>query len=169
MRGLLGDPPYRSGMDRRRFVTIAAGMLAAPLPAAVRAQQPLKVRQIGCLNYGSPVEFEDRIRALRTGLRDYGYVEGKNITFEFRWAGTAEQLTERVSGYLAVQTPLIRSQRTVIAELSLKHRLAGMFGAKENVEAGGLMLYFADAVDMTRMAAMSHSHYDCDVHHLGVK
>jgi putative tryptophan/tyrosine transport system substrate-binding protein len=60
---------------------------------------------------------------------------------------------ERVSGFLALQTPLIRSQRRVIAELSLKHRLAGMFGAKENVEAGGLMLYFADNVDLTRRAA----------------
>jgi hypothetical protein len=51
---------------------------------------------------------------------------------------------ERVNGFLAVQSPLIRSQRAVIAELSLSHRLAGMFGAKENVEAGGLLLDFAD-------------------------
>ena len=65
----------------------------------------------------------------------------------------ATMARERVSGYLAVQTPLIRARRALIAELSLRHRLAGIFGAKENVEAGGLMLYFADHLDLTRRAA----------------
>jgi hypothetical protein len=43
---------------------------------------------------------------------------------------------ERVNGFLAVASPLTRSQRTLLAELSLKHRFAGMFGTRENVEAG---------------------------------
>ena len=60
---------------------------------------------------------------------------------------------ERVNGFLAVASPLLRSQRAVLVELSLKHRLAGMFGPKENVEAGGLMSYFADSDDMARRAA----------------
>src|SRR5262249_1430187 len=79
-------------MNRRRFLTVGAAMFAAPWPAAARAQPSSKVHRIGCLNYGAPVESEDRIRALRTGLQDYGYVEGKNVTLEFRWAETAEQL-----------------------------------------------------------------------------
>jgi putative ABC transport system substrate-binding protein len=41
----------------------------------------------------------------------------------------------------------------VLAELSLKHRLAGMFGTRENVEAGGLMSYAPDLLDQTRRAA----------------
>ena len=65
----------------------------------------------------------------------------------------ATMARERVSGFIALQTPLIRSQRTLIADLSLKHRLAGMFGTRENVEAGGLMMYFADNADLTRRAA----------------
>jgi putative tryptophan/tyrosine transport system substrate-binding protein len=60
---------------------------------------------------------------------------------------------ERVNGFLAVASPLTRSQRARLAELSLKHRLAGMFGTRENVEAGGLMSYAADLVDLTRRAA----------------
>jgi putative ABC transport system substrate-binding protein len=60
---------------------------------------------------------------------------------------------ERVNGFLAVASPLTRSQRALLAELSLKHCLAGMFGTKENVEAGGLMSYGADLVDATRRAA----------------
>ena len=61
---------------------------------------------------------------------------------------------ERVNGFLAVASPLTRSQRVLLAELSLKHRLAGMFGTRENVEAGGLMSYAADLVDLTRRAAI---------------
>ena len=50
--------------------------------------------------------------------------------------------------------PLIASHRARLAELALKHRLPGMFGGKENVEAGGLMSYSADLNDMTRRAAI---------------
>jgi putative ABC transport system substrate-binding protein len=60
---------------------------------------------------------------------------------------------ERVDGFLAVASPLLRSHRAVLAQLSLKHRLAGMFGPKEHVETGGLMCYFSDLEDVTRRAA----------------
>jgi ABC-type uncharacterized transport system substrate-binding protein len=60
---------------------------------------------------------------------------------------------ERVHGFLFVASPLSRIQRTLLAELSLKYRLAGMFGIRENVEAGGLMSYAADFGDLTRRAA----------------
>lgn len=60
---------------------------------------------------------------------------------------------ERVNGFLAPASPLTRLQRALLAELSLKHRLPGMFGTRENVEAGGLMSYAPDLVDLTRRAA----------------
>jgi putative ABC transport system substrate-binding protein len=59
---------------------------------------------------------------------------------------------ERVKGVLFVASPLTRSQRALLAQLSLKHRLAGVFGLRENVEAGGLMSYGADSLDLTRRA-----------------
>jgi putative ABC transport system substrate-binding protein len=65
----------------------------------------------------------------------------------------ARMARERVKGFLAVASPLTRIQRTLLAELSLKHHLAGMFGTWENVEAGGLMSYAPDLVDLTRRAA----------------
>ena len=46
---------------------------------------------------------------------------------------------EQVGGFLAVTAPLFISHRTRLADLALKHRLPGMFGGKESVEAGGLM------------------------------
>jgi ABC-type uncharacterized transport system substrate-binding protein len=60
---------------------------------------------------------------------------------------------ERAGGFLVVASPLAVSQRAPLAELALKYRLPGMFGTKENVEAGGLMSYAADFKDLIRRAA----------------
>jgi len=271
---------------RLLIVTLALGILAAPL--AADAQQPARGHQIGYLISGSPAFWANRVEALRIGLRDLGYVEGKNIAIAFRSAETAERLPEvaadlvrlnvavifatssteveaarratktipivfathadpvgvghvaslarpggnitglsmlltelaakeleimkqalphmtrvgvlltstapshgpashsvaaaaqqlgvqvltvpvripedldgafammareRVNGFLAVASPLTRSQRALLAELALKYRLAGMFGTRENVEAGGLMSYAPDLLDLTRRAA----------------
>ncbi len=274
-------------MNRRTFLAgTGAALLAAPLSSG--AQQPEKVHQIGYLISGSLASAANRVEALRMGLRDLGYVEGKNITIAFRSAETAERLPEvaadlvrlkvdvifaassteveaarratktipivfaihadpvglghvaslarpggnitglstpltelvvkqleimkqalphmtrigvlltltapshrpashaleaaaqqlgvqvltvpvrnpedldgafarmareRVNGFLAVGSALTLSQRALLAELSLKHRLAGMFGTRENVEAGGLMSYGADLIDLTRRTA----------------
>ena len=61
---------------------------------------------------------------------------------------------ERVSGLLVIASPLSFSERAPLAELALRHRLPGMFGSKENVEAGGLMSYGADYNDLHRRAAL---------------
>lgn len=66
----------------------------------------------------------------------------------------AAMTRERVDSFLAVASPLTRSQRVLIAELALKHRLPGMFGSSENVDAGGLISYAPDLVDLTRRAAI---------------
>jgi ABC-type uncharacterized transport system substrate-binding protein len=63
---------------------LALGILAAPL--AAHAQQAGKVPRIGFLGVTSESAFGDRLGAFRDGLRDRGYVEGKNLVIEFRWA-----------------------------------------------------------------------------------
>jgi hypothetical protein len=95
------DLPYRSGMDRRRFLlTSLAGALAAPL--AAEAQQLGKVYRIGFLKYSDCSDPGSTI--LRQGLRELGYVEGRNIVIECRAApGKTEQLPE-----LATELALIR-------------------------------------------------------------
>jgi putative tryptophan/tyrosine transport system substrate-binding protein len=65
----------------------------------------------------------------------------------------ATMTRERVDGFLVVASPLSVSQRAPLAELALNHRLPGMFGTRENVEAGGLVSYAADLNDLTRRAA----------------
>jgi putative tryptophan/tyrosine transport system substrate-binding protein len=76
------DSPYRPGMDRRRFLlTSLAGVIATPI--AVGAQEPGKVARIGMLGGSHSDPF---VEAFQQGLRDLGYVEGRNIRFEYRWA-----------------------------------------------------------------------------------
>jgi putative tryptophan/tyrosine transport system substrate-binding protein len=273
-------------VKRREFITLVGG--AAAWPLAARAQQAGKVARLGWLRLGSAADFAGRVEALRTGLRELGYVEGKDIVIEFRWPETVDQLSEfaaelvrmnvdiifasssievgavrqvtktipivfathadpvgvghvaslahpggnitglsmlltdlvakeleifkeavpqamrigvlwnpatpshrpamqaveaageklgvqllmvpartvedfdgafatmtreRVDGFLVVASNLSVSQRALLAELALKHRLPGMFGTRENVEAGGLMSYAPDLRDLTRRAA----------------
>src|SRR5262245_2424125 len=80
-------------MDRRVFITMVGGsMLAAPL--AAETQTAGKIARVGYLGFGPRAASASRVQALRAGLRDLGYVEGKNLVIEFRWAGTVEQLNE---------------------------------------------------------------------------
>jgi putative ABC transport system substrate-binding protein len=65
------------------------GLIAVTLLTAVAisdAQQPMKIPRIGYLTAGSPSAQSARIEAFRQGLRELGYVEGKNIVIELRFA-----------------------------------------------------------------------------------
>jgi len=81
---------------RRLLVALGPGVIAAPL-ASFAQQQPPRIARIGFLGVTSASLSASviRVEALRTGLRDLGYVEGKNLTIEFRWAdGRHERLPE---------------------------------------------------------------------------
>jgi putative ABC transport system substrate-binding protein len=275
-------------MRRREFITLLGGGAAA-WPLAARAQQRAKVARIGYLGLGPASAWSSRVEGLRAGLRDLGWVEGKNIIIEFRWADGVKQLPEfaaelvrmkidvifaptstmveaarqatktipivfsnhadpiggghvaslprpggnitgltdlaseldakelemlkeavprttrigvlwnpttpsqvpglqslkaageklglalhmasaataeefdgafasmareNVDSLFVMPSPLIVMQRVRVAELALKYRLPGIFSEKEAVEAGGLMSYTADRIDLSRRAAL---------------
>ena len=82
-------------MRRREFITFLGGAAAGVLwPLDARAQQPARVARIGYLGFGTAAAFASRVEALRAGLRDLGYVEGKNIVIDFRWAEGVDRLRE---------------------------------------------------------------------------
>jgi putative tryptophan/tyrosine transport system substrate-binding protein len=70
-------------MRRRKFIKLAGGA-AATWPLAAWAQQPMPV--IGFLSTGTPQSDVFRLAAVRKGLVEAGYVEGRNFSFEHRWA-----------------------------------------------------------------------------------
>jgi putative ABC transport system substrate-binding protein len=78
-------------------------MLFAPCNP-VEAQQPKKVPRIGILVGGSAASDSARIEALRQGLRDLGYVEGKNILIEYGYAeGKPDRLNELAAGLVRMK------------------------------------------------------------------
>ena len=92
-------------MDRRTFLAgTGAVLLAAPL--AAEAQQAGKVPRIGYIRAEGPPAAD--IEAFRQGLREHGYVEGKNIVVEYRWAdGNEQRLRAIVAELIRVKVDLI--------------------------------------------------------------
>jgi len=107
------------GMPRRAFMAvIARGLLAAPL--AAEAQQAAKVWRVGYLGNGNPTLSAPARDAFRQGLRELGWVEGQNVSIEYRWADghldrlpalAAELLETRVDLLLVAGVPGVRGAR----------------------------------------------------------
>lgn len=92
-------------VQRRGFLLAAGALLAAPL---ARAQAPGKARRIGWLTGGSPTTHAKLLDAFREGLREYGWIEGRNIALELRWAeGNLDRLP-------ALAAELVKSKPDVI-------------------------------------------------------
>lgn len=77
---------------RRQFLIASGALLAAPL---IYAQKPDRIYRVGVLGVASATGYARQVDAFRRGLRDLGYIEGKNVLIEFRWAdGNASRLPE---------------------------------------------------------------------------
>src|SRR6202162_1239458 len=102
-------------MDRRTFIGgVAGGFLAAPL--AARAQQVGKVYRIGILETIPAAQNAAKLDALRKGLRDLGYVEGRNLIIEYRSADCrAERFPDLASELVRLKVDLIVTRGTPAA------------------------------------------------------
>jgi putative tryptophan/tyrosine transport system substrate-binding protein len=105
-------------MQRRRFISFLGGAAVA-WPFVARAQQPA-VPVVGMLNGQSAEGYSHLAEAVRLGLKDEGFVDGQNVTIEYRWAaGRDERLP-------AMAVELVN--RPVAALITRRQHLGDDFG-----------------------------------------
>src|SRR5262249_45359220 len=95
----MNDPPPEGHMAsyiaRRKFLATLLGGAAAAWPLSARAQQPGKLRTIGLWGTATPLAWSQRVAAFVQRLRELGWVEGRTVAIEYRWAeGHPERFTE---------------------------------------------------------------------------
>ncbi len=93
-------------MRRRQFITLLGGAAAA-CPLAVRAQQGERMRRIGALIGGAETDPESRARvaALREGLEQRGWSEGRNLRIDYRWASADSDRIRAFAAELVATAP----------------------------------------------------------------
>jgi len=93
---------------RRTLILAAAAWPVLAWAGAVRAQAPAKVRRIGLLTPYSPSDTALWHQAFRLGLRDLGWVEGRDISFEYRYAeGRSDRLPELAADLVRLKVDVI--------------------------------------------------------------
>lgn len=118
---------------RRVCLLLGTGALAAPFMSLAQ-QQPAKPARIGFLIPASASSYASRVEALRAGLRDLGYVEGRNLAIEFRSAdgkydrlpGLAVELVRlKVDVIVTGGTPGTRAAKQATAEIPIVMAVSG--------------------------------------------
>ena len=107
-------------LRRRQFITLLGGAAAWPLAARAQAK---KVRRIGVLMglvAGDP-EAQSRLVAFENGLRELGWVNGRNLSIEYRWAGDGNVLRDHAAELLAIAPVLILTNSTPVT-VALRER-----------------------------------------------
>ena len=133
-------------MDRRSFLSAIAATALIAAPSAARAQQSGKIWRLGHLTLSSGPD--EMVEAFRAQLRALGYIEGGNLSIEYRWAaGNLERLPEMAAELVRLNVDVIVT-RTAIVALAAK-------GATSTIP-----IVMANAADPVGMGG-----YNMDSHH----
>jgi putative ABC transport system substrate-binding protein len=110
---------------RRDFITLVGG--AAAWPLTVRAQQQA-MPVVGFLNVASPNLYATRLRAFHQGLGEMGYIEGRNVGVEYRWAEgqynrlpafAADLIRQQVSAIFVTGVPATAAAKTATTTIPI--------------------------------------------------
>ena len=122
-------------MRRRDFITLLGGGAAVAWPLAAQAQQRGKLPTIGFLGSGTPAAQSQWAAALVQRLRELGWIEGRNLAIEYRWAeGRSDSATEFAAEFVRLNVDLIVTYANPI-----------VLAAKQ--AASGVPIVFAAAAD----------------------
>jgi putative ABC transport system substrate-binding protein len=139
-------------------IAIAFLLLLPAAATTAHAQATGKVCRIGYILTVAPSEAEHLTKTLDEGLRELGYVEGRNVV-EVRGSDEIEgafatMARERVDALVVLPDPITFTARSQVVLLAAKHRLPVVYWQREYVDAGGLMSYGSDLAHQFRRAAV---------------
>jgi putative ABC transport system substrate-binding protein len=103
-------------MRRREFIALICGAAGGWPLSATAQKQTGKVPRIGYLGFGPASARASQVEALRAGLRDLGYVEGKNVIIEFRWAAGVDELPELAAELVRMNVDVIFANTSTLVE-----------------------------------------------------
>ena len=137
-------------LKRREFITLLGGAAAA-WPLAAHAEQRDRVRRVGvlmALDANDP-QGQSELRSLRQGFQELGWIEGRNLQFEFQWAGGEPhriQASAKVLVGLPCEVIFARSTPVVAALLKETRTIPIVFA------------YVVDPVQRLRPQPVSYTH-----------
>jgi len=106
---------------RNKILYLGLGAMLFALCVSAQAQQPKKVPRIGYLSSGSPSTNLGYLQAFLQGLRELGYVEGKNVLIEYKWAeGRFERMPELAEELVRLKVDIIIAPNSAIARAAKK-------------------------------------------------